>query len=299
MSKTFTVAEIPDQSGRIAVVTGANAGLGFETAKALASRGAEVILACRTESKAQAAIEKIQSETPAGKLVFLALDLSDLSSVRAFVAEFSSRYEQLNLLINNAGVMMPPFSKTKDGFELQFGTNHLGHFALTGLLLPMLQATPGARVVNLSSMGHRQGRMDFDDLNFANKRYSAMSAYCQSKLANLHFTLELDRRLKASSVDVLATASHPGWSATELQRHVGFFNFLNSFLAQSQADGALPTLLAAVSPDVRGGDYWGPQRWREMNGPPGPAKISAHALNDEHAARLWQVSQEMTGVSYL
>ncbi|MEO0604281.1 MAG: oxidoreductase, partial [Myxococcota bacterium] len=267
MARGFTDQDVPDLTGKVTIVTGANAGIGYEAAKVLAEHGAEVVLACRNEAKAKAALDKIAAGSPAASLVVLPLDLSSLDSVRAFAAAFVERYDRLDILVNNAGVMIPPLGRTAEGFELQFGVNHLGHFALTGLLLPVLQSTPGARVVNVSSTAHRMGQMEWDDLNWESRSYSATAAYGQSKLANLHFTFELDRRLKAAGIDVTATAAHPGWAATELQRHSGFIQFLNNFLAQSQAKGAWPTLAAATEPDATGGTYYGPRSIGELWGP--------------------------------
>ncbi|MEM6931884.1 MAG: oxidoreductase [Myxococcota bacterium] len=299
MARGFTDQDVPDLTGKITIVTGANAGIGFEAAKVLAEHGAEVVLACRNEAKAQAALDKIRADSPGSSLVVLPLDLSSLDSVRAFAAAFVERYDRLDILVNNAGVMIPPLGRTAEGFELQFGVNHLGHFALTGLLLPVLKATPGARVVNVSSSAHRMGEMGWDDLNWESRTYSAVAAYGQSKLANLHFTFELDRRLKAAGIDVTAIAAHPGWAATELQRHSGFIQFLNNFLAQSQAKGAWPTLAAATEPGAAGGTYYGPRSLGELWGPATQAFIAEHARNPEHDRRLWEVSEQMTGVQYL
>ncbi len=248
----WTIEHIPDQTGKVAIVTGANSGIGYETARALAHKGATAILACRNEQKGQAAADQIQSEGPKGTAVFMQLDLSDLASVRGFVAEFNGRYNRLDLLINNAGVMIPPFGKTADGFELQFGVNHLGHFALTSLLLEKILTTPHSRIVTISSIMHKRGKIDFANLNSENG-YDRNAAYGQSKLANLLFTYELHRKLEAAKNGTMAVAAHPGWTATNLQKHSGPINFFNRFLAQSPEMGALPTLLAATGPDVQGG----------------------------------------------
>lgn len=299
MSRGFTAADVPDLAGKVAIVTGANAGIGFEAAKVLAERGADVVLACRNPTKAQAALDKILAGSPQGQVVTMALDLSSLDSVRAFATAFTERFDRLDLLVNNAGVMIPPLGRTAEGFELQFGVNHLGHFALTGLLLPVIQATPGARVVNVASSAHRMGEMAFDDLNWQSRPYSATGAYGQSKLANLHFTFELNRRLKAAGIDAIATAAHPGWTATDLQRHSGFIQFLNNFFAQAQPKGAWPTLMAATAPSAEGGEYYGPNSPLELWGPAREAFIADHARNPEHDRRLWEVSEELTGVRYL
>jgi NAD(P)-dependent dehydrogenase (short-subunit alcohol dehydrogenase family) len=291
---------MPDQTGRIAVVTGANTGIGFETAAALAAHHAQVVMACRNESKALAAIERIRARTPDADLRFIPLDLASLTSVERFAEAFRKDFDRLDLLINNAGVMIPPLGHTEDGFELQIGCNHLGHFALTGRLLDLLLATPKARVVNVSSMAHRYGKIDFDNLN-AEKRYDKMAAYAQSKLANLLFTFELQRRLESAdaNTNVTATAAHPGWTGTDLQRHSSIISFLNIFFAQTPAKGALPTLRAAVDPEARGGDYFGPRGFFEMRGLPKRVGTIAAARSEADARQLWQVSEQLTGVRYL
>jgi len=296
--KKWTAEQILDQTGRVAIVTGANTGIGFETAAALAAKNAAVVMACRNRQKAEAAIERIRHRSPTAKLELIELDLASLASVERFAATFGAGHERLDLLINNAGVMIPPFGRTEDGFELQFGCNHLGHFALTGRLLDLLVETPGARVVTVSSMAHRYGTMDFENLN-SEKGYDKMAAYGRSKLANLLFTFELQRRLAAAGSSVIATAAHPGWTGTDLQRHSGFFRFLNSFFAQSPPMGALPTLRAAVDPAAAGGDYFGPRGFFEMRGCPKRVGTTAEARNEEDARRLWEISEELTGVSFL
>jgi NAD(P)-dependent dehydrogenase (short-subunit alcohol dehydrogenase family) len=295
----WTYDDIPAQTGRTAIVTGANTGIGYETARALARKGAHVVLACRSRAKGEAATARIAAEHPRGSVAFAALDLADLASVRAFVDEFTGASEQLDLLINNAGVMVPPESATKQGFELQFGVNHLGHFALTGLLLPVLRATPGARVVTVSSGAHRMGAVNFEDLHFRRRGYRPWPAYGQSKLANLLFTFELQRCFDAEGLDVIAVAAHPGWTGTDLQRHVWYVSALNRVFAMSPEQGALPTLRAATASDVRGGDYYGPHGFKELRGYPVRVGTSDAARNADDAARLWQVSEELTGVRYL
>ncbi len=294
----WTFNDIPDQTGRTAIVTGANTGLGLETARMLARKGADVVLACRNLDKGQAALAQILAERPAGSATLAALDLSDLDSVAAFASTFTASHERLDLLINNAGVMVPPFGRTRQGFELQLGTNHLGHFALTGRLLPLIQRTPDARVVVVASIAQRAGRINFDDLNWERRSYRAWGAYGQSKLANMLFALELQRRLAASGAQVRATAAHPGYTATDLQRTAGFARLLNPLFAMKPADGALPTLRAATDPTAAGGSYWGPSRFFEVNGPPAPARIPAAAQDEAVAARLWEVSEALTGVSF-
>jgi NAD(P)-dependent dehydrogenase (short-subunit alcohol dehydrogenase family) len=240
----------------------------------------------------------IHAGVPDADLRFIPLDLADLESVSAFATAAREQLERLDLLINNAGVMIPPEGKTKQGFELQFGVNHLGHFALTAQLFELLAATEGSRVVNLSSMAHRFGSMDFDDLDFQTRGYNASAAYGQSKLANLLFTRELARRVADAGLGVRVTAAHPGWTQTNLQRHSGVFSFLNPFLAMPTPRGALPTLRAAVDPDAAPGDYYGPKGFMEVRGWPTKVGTTAAAASDADAARLWQVSEERTGVTF-
>lgn len=297
-SQKWTLEDIPDQTGRVAIVTGANSGIGRETALALARKGATVVLACRSEERGIEAADAIAAdvEGSASRVSFMRLDLADLESVRSFVAEFLHGHDRLDLLVNNAGVMVPPKSKTAQGFELQLGVNHFGHFALTNLLLPLLAETGGARVVSVASLAHRAGRMDFDDLDWDQKRYRRWAAYGQSKLANLLFTLELSRRLGELGVDVVATAAHPGWTSTDLQRHTLSARVLNPLLAMTPPQGALPTLHAATAPNVEPGGYFGPNGWMEMRGWPAPAARTKAARDEEAARRLWEISEERTGV---
>lgn len=295
MSSKWTTAKIPDQSGKVAIVTGANSGIGYETVKALAAKGATVIMACRNLEKAHAAADKIKRDVPGAKLDIIQLDLADLAAVREFAAQFQAGYDQLNLLINNAGIMFPPFTETKDGFEVQFGANHLGHFALTGLLLDTLLVTSGARVVNVSSMAHRMGKIDFDNLN-AEKGYNPSAAYAQSKLANLLFSLELNRQFEAHGLDLMAVSAHPGWTATNLQR--GLMATATRIVGQSPPMGALPTLRAATDPNVRPNEYYGPARFVEVRGYPKKVGTIAAAQDVALAQKLWHVSEEMTGVRY-
>jgi NAD(P)-dependent dehydrogenase (short-subunit alcohol dehydrogenase family) len=295
----WTFNDLPDQAGRIAIVTGANTGIGLETARMLALRGATVILACRNLEKGQVAVERIAAETPNADVSLEQLDLSDLESIEAFAKKFTERHDKLDLLINNAGVMVPPFSHTKQGFELQFGTNHLGHFALTARLFPLLDRTPGSRIVVVSSTAQNFGKIAFDDLSWKTRSYSAFRAYGQSKLANIMFTLELARRLKSAGSHVLVTAAHPGYTATDLQRESGFVRrVLNPLLAMKAADGALPTLRAAVDPTAESGSYWGPANMFELNGPPVPAKISKRGQDEAAAAKLFEVSEDLVGLKF-
>lgn len=292
----WTFDSVPDQTGRVVIVTGSNTGIGFEAAKMFALRGARVTLACRDTRKADDAAQRIRAEHPAAALEVSALDLADLDAVKAFAQTFAASHDRLDLLINNAGVMVPPASKTKQGFELQFGTNHLGHFALTAALLPRLCRTEGSRVVAVSSGVHHVGRIDFDDLQFERRGYNAWAAYSQSKLANLLFVAELQRRLSAAGARTVVTAAHPGYTLTDLQRTATAARLFGRLVAMRPHEGALPTMRAATDPDARGGDYYGPAHLFEMRGPPVRAKINARARDEAVAARLWAVSETLTGV---
>jgi NAD(P)-dependent dehydrogenase (short-subunit alcohol dehydrogenase family) len=296
-NKKWTEENIPDQSGKVAIVTGSNSGIGYETARALAKSGAEVVLAVRNTEAGRTAAERIKNEIPAAQCEAMQLDLSSLASVRSFVEAFQQKHQKLDLLINNAGVMVPPYSKTKDGFELQFGVNHLGHFALTGLLLDLILKTPNSRIVTVSSMAHRQGEITFEDLN-REAEYKPMATYGQSKLANLLFTYELQRKLDRKGTGTLAVAAHPGWTATELQRHSGLINFLNRFFAQTPREGAWPTLYAATAMNVQGADYYGPDGFYEMKGHPKKVTSNNKSQDKAVADRLWNVSEELTGVQF-
>ena len=287
-----------DQSGKLAVVTGSNTGIGYYMARALASKGASVIMACRNSAKGEVARERILEEFPNSDVSVSVLDLADLSSVEEFASGFPTE-GGLDILINNAGVMIPPKSRTKDGFELQFGTNHLGHFALTGRLLPMLEKTEGSRVVTVSSIAHNPGFIDFEDLHGDSKRYNKWGFYSQSKIANLTFSLELGRRLERAGSGVSAIASHPGYSATDLQRYSLFWRFLNVFAAMSAKRGAEATLYAATEEGALDHPYWGPTGIIEMRGATGRARINRKAMDESTARRLWEVSEELTGVRFL
>ena len=293
----WSAADIPDLTGKTAIVTGANSGIGLETARELARKGAQVVLGCRNEQKGGVAVDDIRKNDAGARVELLPLDLADLGSVEGFAADFGERHERLDLLCKNGGVMVPPLGWTKNGLETQFGTNHLGHFALTSRLLPKLLAAPEARVVSVSSTAHRAGRIDFDNLD-GKKRYSAVAFYGQSKLANLLFTRELQRRFEAAGVNAMALAAHPGWTATNLQANAPFVRFLNPLLSQAPPDGALPTLFAATAQGVAGGEYYGPSRMFEMWGAPKLAGKSGRARDDEVAGRLWAVSEELTGVRF-
>jgi len=295
----WTAEDIPDLTGHTAVVTGANSGIGLHTALQLARHGARTVLAGRNQAKGTGALERIRASVPDADVAWRELDLADLTSVRAFAAGHTGK---LDLLVNNAGVMMLPYRRTADGFETQFGTNHLGHFALTGLLLPALLASPGARVVMLSSPMHRNGRIDFDDLQ-SEHRYGRSPAYANSKLANLLFALELQRRVEAASVPLLSVAAHPGFAATNLGTSGGgFFNSvvlrIGMRIGQPAEIGALSPLYAATAPDVAGGEFIGPGSYGGMRGYPARAEVAPQARDEETARRLWTVSEELTGVTY-
>jgi NAD(P)-dependent dehydrogenase (short-subunit alcohol dehydrogenase family) len=292
--------DVPDQAGRTAVVTGANSGIGFETARVLAEHGATVVLACRDTAKGEAAAARIAGPGPVS---VQHLDLGSLASVRAAASEIHTRHQRLDLLINNAGLMMPPHGTTTDGFELQFGTNHLGHFALTGLLLDLLLPVAGSRVVTVSSNMHRAGRMNFADLQ-STQRYRRVAAYGQSKLANLLFSYELQRRLAAAGAPASALAAHPGTALTGLTRYFPpavdrAYHAMGQPIVQNAQLGALPTLRAATDPAARGGDYYGPDGWLEFTGYPHRVSSSARSHDAQAQRQLWQESERLTGVRYL
>jgi NAD(P)-dependent dehydrogenase (short-subunit alcohol dehydrogenase family) len=298
----WTTAQIPDQSGRVVLVTGANSGLGKITARELARAGATVLLTARDQAKCDSAEAEIRVAVPAAKLEARVLDLADLGSVRKLAAGVAANHDRLDVLVNNAGVMMPPRSTTADGFELQVGTNHLGHFALTGLLLERLGGAD-PRVVTVTSLEHRPGQIDFDDLGWE-RGYDPRAAYQRSKLANAAFGIELDRRLRSAGSPVKSVLAHPGYSATNLQSTgpTGLMKQLlrvgNALLAQSAEDGALPQLYAASAPGVEGGDFYGPDGFHEARGKPTLVDATSRARDPELGRRLWEVSEELTGVRY-
>ncbi len=303
----WTASDLPDLTGRTVLVTGANSGIGFEAALQFAGKGAGVVLACRDPNKTEAAAAAIRDVHPGAVLEAMPLDLARLASVRSFADAYRKSHSELHVLCNNAGVMALPYRRTADGFEMQFGTNHLGHFALTGLLLEPLLATSGARVVNLTSTAHRIGKMHFDDLH-GERGYRRWAAYGQSKLANLLFSYELQRRLERRGAPVSSVACHPGYASTNLQlagpRMEGsswmetLSNLSNRIFSQSAAMGALPTLYAAAADDVRGGDYIGPDGFAETWGHPKKVRSSARSHDREAATRLWEVSEELTSVRF-
>ena len=300
----WTVENIPDLTGRIAIVTGATSGIGFEAAAALAAKGAETVLAVRDLVRGAACAARIRQRHPAAKLQVLALDLASLASIASF-AEQAVALPRVDILLNNAGLgFQPTRSVTKDGFERQFGTNHLGHFALTGRLIPLLLQAAAPRVVTIASLAHRRGRINFDDLQ-SEQKYGGNTAYSQSKLANLLFAREMDRRARLAGSRLVSVAAHPGLSttgfiaATEMpawQRWIG--GTVMGLVGQDAAHGALPGLYAATMPDVAGGQYWGPDGIREMKGAPALAKIATQAQDQAAQARLWKMSEALTGVTY-
>jgi NAD(P)-dependent dehydrogenase (short-subunit alcohol dehydrogenase family) len=302
-STRWTGEDIPDQRGRTAIVTGGNSGLGRIAARELARHGARVVIASRDNAKSAEAARAIVAAFPSSTVDAAQLDLANLASIRAFADRIRTDHDRIDLLVNNAGVMAAPFRRTADGFELQFGTNHLGHFALTGLLLPRLYGRPDARVVTVSSNNHKGGRIQFDDLQ-GEHDYSRWGAYAQSKLANLLFAFELDRRLRAAGWPLISVAAHPGYSATNLQLsgpplHERLaMRVSNRLFAQSAEMGALPLLYAATAPGLEGGSYVGPDGRGEMRGHPTLVQATTRAHDEEAARRLWDVSEELTGVRY-
>ncbi|MQA87973.1 MAG: SDR family NAD(P)-dependent oxidoreductase [Streptosporangiales bacterium] len=307
MAVRWTTADVPDQSGRTALVTGANGGLGYITSRELAGKGAHVVLACRDRGRGADALGRLRSEVPDAAVELLPLDLADLSSVRVAADAFADRHQGLDVLVNNAGVMALPYRTTVDGFETQFGVNYLGHFALTALLLPQLLRRPEARVVSVSSQMHRMGRIDFGDLQ-GKRRYRKWAAYSNSKLANLLFAHELGRRAEEAATSLRSVAAHPGYAATNLQLaglHMGgdriaesLMRLGNRFFAQSDEMGALPFLYAATMPGLAGGSYVGPGGLSRLRGYPKLVDSSAAAKDEDIARRLWDVSAELTGVDY-
>ena len=297
---TYRESDVPDQAGKTFIVTGANTGIGYDAARVLAERGARVLLGCRSEEKAEQALANIREVKVDVDISWLPLDLASLASIKS-AAERANQETRIDGLINNAGVMIPPRTLTEDGFELQFGVNHLGHFALTGLLMEKIKSNPGARIVNVSSLAHGNGRIIYDDLH-AEKVYNRMERYAMSKFANILFTYELQRRLAAASSVAIAVACHPGGSATELGRYFPAIATIVllplRFLFNTSAEGALPTLMAATSDDVKGGDYFGPTQLGELRHSATKVDTVSAAKDEANAARLWQISLEQTGVEY-
>jgi len=294
----WNTQNIPDQKGRVVIVTGATSGLGKETARVLAGKNARVIMAVRNVKKGENVAGEIRREFHNSDISVRDLDLSSLASIKNFTDGIKKDYDRLDILINNAGIMMCPYSKTEDGFEIQMGTNHLGHFALTGHLMSLLNKTKGSRVVATSSIGHRTGKIDFTDMNWEKRKYNPSRAYGDSKLANLYFTYELADRFGKNAHAPKVTAAHPGWTRTELQRHAGGLRFLNNFFSQGPDIGVLPTLRAAIDPEAKSGDYYGPARFFEMQGYPVKVKSNGRSHDKEAARQLWDISEKMTGISF-
>jgi NAD(P)-dependent dehydrogenase (short-subunit alcohol dehydrogenase family) len=304
-NRKWSLTKISDQSGKVVIVTGGNSGLGFESVKAFAHKGADVVLACRSVKKGVVAKDEILRSFPEANINVMTIDLMDLSSVRSFAESFKEKYNRLDILINNAGIMMNPYAITKDGFESQLGTNHLGHFALTGLLIDLIINTPNSRVVSVSSLAHKQFRLNFDDFLFEDgKGYNPMKAYSHSKLANLLFTYQLQRLFEKNNIQSFAVAAHPGASYTNLGRfleHKLLARVLRPLIVKvlpSPASGALPQIRAAVDSSVKGGDYLGPSGFMELAGSPVLVKSSKASRSIADAQRLWEISEKITGIKY-
>jgi len=295
-SNKWTEENIADQSCKTVIVTGSSSGIGFETARVLANKNVKIIIAVRNLGKGEAAKTRIIEQNKNANISVMQIDLADLSSVKNFADQFRKKFDKLNLLINNAGVMIPPYSKTKDGFELQFGTNHLGHFALTLHLLTVITNTANSRIVNVASNAHKMGNINFDDINWETRKYNPWRAYGDSKIANLYFTNQLAKILDGKNV--LVTAAHPGWTATDLQRHSKVFEFANKFFAMPPKQGALPTLRAAVDEYAKSGDYFGPNGWQQWKGYPVLVKPNSLAMDETIANKLWKISEELTNVKF-
>ncbi len=298
-------SNIPDLTAKVCIVTGGNSGLGYETVKAFALKGAEVVMACRSLDKGAVARQKIIQNIPEAKIHVYKLDLADLKSVESFAEQFKQKFDRLDILVNNAGIMMVPYNVTADGFESQLGTNHLGHFALTGRLLALIQKTPKCRVVNVSSLAHKQGKFDFDDLNYTNgKNYHRIRAYSRSKLANLLFTRELQKYFETKGIEAVAVSAHPGVSNTNLASHLEkniLFKIMKPlfyWFSQGADMGALPQIRAAVDLSVIGEEFFGPGGKRQMKGYPVLVQPQNSELTSENASKLWEVSSKITDVNY-
>ena len=304
MKQKWSSDDIPDLSGKTIIVTGGNSGLGFEAVKSFSAKGAETILACRNEQDGEYAKKKTLEERPSAKINVMILDLADLKSIHSFVGKIEEKYPKINVLLNNAGIVCP-YKKTKDGFEMQIGTNHLGHFALTGLLLHLLKNTKGSRVVNVSSLGHKFGKLDFDNFMFEKGGYAIMKAYETSKLSNLLFTYELQRRFEKFNIDCIAVAAHPGVAKSNLSKYVTKkplykvgIAISNSIMSQNTSMVALPQIRASVDPLVKGGDYFGPGGFQEWKGYPVKVKSNDASYDLNNAKELWSISEKLTKVNY-
>ncbi len=291
--QAWKIDNIPDQKDRVIIVTGSNSGIGYEAAKVLAEKNAEVILAVRNLERGEAAKTTILNSASNSNVVVMQLDLASLDSVKSFAENFNKQYQRLDILINNAGIMIPPYGKTVDGFESQFGTNHLGHFALTAQLFDLIKNTQGSRIVNVSSTAHNMGSLDFEDLQWESRKYVPWKAYGDSKIANLYFTNELGRKLNSADMDVVVTAAHPGYAATDLQKTT-FLKILNVLVAQSGFMGAMPTLMAAIDPQAKNGGFYGPSGFAQQRGFPKLVSPNKLSQDEEIAQKLWSTSEELT-----
>ncbi|GAA5219976.1 oxidoreductase [Membranihabitans marinus] len=289
---------IPNLNGRNIIITGASSGLGKEASRILSEKNARVIMAVRNVQKAKIVAKEIRDQVPNAKLDIREMDLSSLQSIMDFSDGLVSEYKRIDVLINNAGIMACPFDKTKDGFEIQMGTNHLGHFALTGLMMPLLQKANNARIVATSSLGHKMGKIDFEDIHWEKRKYNSTQAYADSKLANLYFSYELGRKLESIGSNIKVTAAHPGWTRTNLQKHSWYMRMLNPFFSQGPDRGVLPTLRAAFDSHVGSGNYFGPSRFFEMHGNPVVVQSSKLSHDGVAAKKLWELSEQMTNIKY-
>ena len=305
---TWTSNDIPDLHGKTALVTGGNSGIGYWTGLHLALAGAHVVMACRSMPRAQSALADLLKAVPNGQFEILQMDLSDQASVRSAAETFRSKHDRLDILCNNAGIALTPMERTKDGFESQLAANFLGHFALTGLLVELIRATPNSRVAHVGSLAHRLGKLDFKDPNFTHRKYSPMTAYSQSKLANVMFMLELQRRFQGASINAISVGAHPGMSGTNIgaalvENASPLRKKINAWtearILNSPERAAEPTLLAVTRPEVTGGSYFGPSGLMEIKGSPAPARIATAAQNESDASQLWQLAEQLTGVSFL
>jgi NAD(P)-dependent dehydrogenase (short-subunit alcohol dehydrogenase family) len=297
-TKKWNTQDIPDQKGKVVIITGATSGLGKEAAKVFAEKGATVVLSVRNIEKAKAVKDEICKLNPNAKIEIKSLDLTSLNSIKLFADDFLKSHNQLDILINNAGVMYCPYSKTQDGFEMQMGTNHLGPYALTARLMPLLMKTANSRVVNTASLAHLTGNIDFEDINWEKRKYKTTQAYADSKIANLYFHYELAKKLKDQTNSPLIIAAHPGWTKTELDRHKGIVGIISSIIGQKAVMGVLPTLRAAIDPTAVSGDYFGPDGFKEMRGHPVKVKSNPMSLNAQKAEQLWMLSEKLTGLNY-
>jgi NAD(P)-dependent dehydrogenase (short-subunit alcohol dehydrogenase family) len=295
-SPNWTTQNIPDQTDKVIIITGATSGLGKQAAKIIAGKNATVIMAVRNIKKAEGVADQIRAEYKDAKLDIRSLDLSSLKSIKNFASDFLKSYDKLDILINNAGVMACPYSKTEDNFEIQMGTNHFGPFALTGLLMPILKKTPNSRIVSTSSFAHLQGNIDFSDINWENRKYSSFQAYSDSKMANLYFTYELAK--KNENGHPLVIVAHPGWTKTELDRYSAASDFFGRIFAQKVDMGSLPTLRAAFDPEAKPGDFFGPDGWFGIKGYPIKVKSNKLSHNQDFAKELWNTSEKLTGIMY-